>query len=84
MKSCHFEPTGIMVRASVHPLMTWSARKLAGSLPCFDEASKTLDYLAAKYGDCFVFQPQGKPLSITDFISAQRRVLAIVMRKESK
>ena len=50
----------------------------------FDEASKTLDYLAAKYGNCFVFQPQGKPLSITDFISAQRRVLAIVMRKESK
>lgn len=50
----------------------------------FEEAEKTLDYLMAKFGNSFVFQPQGKPLPIADFVSAQRRVLEIIKRKESK
>ena len=49
-----------------------------------EEAEKTLDYLSAKFGDSFIFQPQGKTIAITDFISGQRRVLEIVKRKESK
>lgn len=50
----------------------------------FEEARKTLDYLSAKFGGSFVFQPQGKSLPIADFVAAQRRVLEIVRRKETK
>ncbi len=50
----------------------------------FEEAARTLDYLEAKFGGSFIFQPQGKPLSITDFIASQRKVLEIVKRKEAK
>ena len=50
----------------------------------FDEAEKTLDYLGGRFAGCYVFQPQGKPLSIVDFIAGQRKVLEIVKRKESK
>ncbi len=50
----------------------------------FEEAARTLDYLEAKFGGSFIFQPQGKPLSITDFIAGQRKVLEIVKRKEAK
>lgn len=52
-----------------------------GRLP---EAEQTLDHLAANYGDSFIFQPQGKTISIGEFISGQRRMLEIVKRKESK
>ena len=50
----------------------------------FEDAEKTLDYLASKFGDSFIFQPQGKTIPISDFIAGQRRVLEIVKRKESK
>lgn len=50
----------------------------------FEDAEKTLDYLAARFGGSFIFQPQGKTISIGEFISGQRRVLEIVKRKESK
>ena len=50
----------------------------------FSEAEKTLDYLSAKFGDNFIFQPQGKTIPIADFVSGQRRVLEIVKRKETK
>ena len=49
-----------------------------------EEAEKTLDYLSAKFGDSFIFQPQGKTIAITDFISGQRRVLEIIKRKGVK
>ncbi len=50
----------------------------------FEEAARTLDYLEARFGGSFIFQPQGKPLSIADFIASQRKVLEIVKRKEAK
>lgn len=50
----------------------------------FEEASKTLDYLLEKFGGSFVFQPQGKPLPISDFVAMQRRILAVVRAKENK
>ncbi len=50
----------------------------------FEDAERTLDYLAARFGDSFIFQPQGKTIPIGEFISGQRRVLEIVKRKESK
>ena len=50
----------------------------------FEEASKTLDYLLDKFGGSFVFQPQGKPMSISDFVAMQRRILAVVRAKENK
>ena len=50
----------------------------------FEDAERTLDYLAARFGDSFIFQPQGKAIPIGEFISGQRRVLEIVKRKESK
>lgn len=50
----------------------------------FEEASKTLDYLLDKFGGSFVFQPQGKPLPISDFVAMQRRILAVVRAKENK
>ena len=50
----------------------------------FEEAGKALDYLMAKFGGSFIFQPQGKPLAVTDFASSQRKVLAMVKRKETK
>ena len=49
-----------------------------------EDAEKTLDYLSAKFGDSFIFQPQGKTISIGEFISGQRRVLEIVKRKGNK
>ena len=49
-----------------------------------DEAEKTLDWLQMNYGGSFVFQPQGKPLSILEFVKTQRRILEIVRRKETK
>jgi hypothetical protein len=49
-----------------------------------EEAEKTLDYLAANFGGSFIFQPQGKALSVGDFIASQRKVLEILKRKESK
>lgn len=48
----------------------------------FDEAAQTLDYLQEKFGNSFIFQPQGKPLRISDFVEAQRRVLEVVRAKE--
>lgn len=50
----------------------------------FEEAEKTLDYICARFSGSFVFQPQGKPLALPEFVAAQRRVLGIVRRKESK
>lgn len=50
----------------------------------FDEAAQTLDYLQNKFGGSFVFQPQGKPLPISEFVATQRQVLAIVREKEGK
>ena len=47
------------------------------------EAEKTLDYLAAAHGGSYLFQPQGKPLSIGDFVAKQREVLGIVKKKEA-
>ena len=49
-----------------------------------EEAEKTLDYLSAKFGGSFIFQPQGKTIAINDFISGQRRVLEIIKRKGVK
>ena len=48
------------------------------------EAEKTLDYLAANFGGSFIFQPQGKTLAVSDFITNQRKVLEILKRKASK
>lgn len=48
-----------------------------------EEAEKTLGYLGAKHGGGFLFQPQGKPLSVAEFAARQREVLEIVKRKES-
>lgn len=50
----------------------------------FPEAEKCLDYLHAQFGGSFIFEPQGKPVAIVDFIAGQRRVLEIVMRKDVK
>ena len=49
-----------------------------------DEAEKTLDYLAANFGESFIFQPQGKAIAVADFIANQRKVLEILKRKVSK
>lgn len=48
-----------------------------------EEAGKTLDYLAAKHGGSYMFQPQDKPLAVEDFVAKQRQVLEIVKRKEA-
>lgn len=50
----------------------------------FADAEKTLDYLDVKFADSFIFQPQGKPVSVRAFISNQRRVLEIVKRRVSE
>ena len=50
----------------------------------FAEAEKTLGYLEAKFGGSYIFQPQGKPIAVAGFIANQRRVLAIVKRKEAR
>lgn len=50
----------------------------------FSEAEKCLDYLHAQFGGSFIFEPQGKPVAVADFITGQRRVLEIVMRKDVK
>ena len=50
----------------------------------FAEAEKTLDYLAARFGDSYLFQPQGNPIAMAEFIAHERRVLEIVRRKESR
>ena len=50
----------------------------------FAEAEKTLDYLTAKFGGSYIFQPQGKPLAVADFVTSQRKVLEIVKRKGCK
>jgi len=48
------------------------------------EAESTLAYLEAKFRDSYIFQPQGKPIAVVDFIANQRRVLETIKRKESK
>ena len=50
----------------------------------FEEAEKTLDYLMSKFGGSYMFQPQGKPISIADFVARQRKMLEVVKRKEAK
>lgn len=49
-----------------------------------DEAGTTLTYLEANFRDGYIFQPQGKPIAVVDFIANQRRVLEIIKGKVSK
>ena len=50
----------------------------------FDEAERTLDYLVSKFGDSWLFQPQGGSLSIASFAAFQRRILAVARKEASK
>lgn len=47
----------------------------------FAEAEQMLDYIAEKYGDSYLFQPQGKSLAIAGFVAFERKVLAKAMEK---
>lgn len=47
------------------------------------EAEKTLDYIAATHGDSYLFQPQGDPLPIGEFVAKQREVLEILKKREA-
>lgn len=49
-----------------------------------DEAEKTLDYLAAKHGGGFIFQPQEKGLPVADFVARQRQVLGAVRKQQEE
>lgn len=48
-----------------------------------DDARRSLDYLQQEFSSSWLFQPQGSPLPMKDFIAAQRRVLEAVSRKET-
>ena len=50
----------------------------------YDEAEKTLDYLVSKFGDSWLFQPQGGSVSIESFAGLQRRILAVAGKEKSK
>ena len=50
----------------------------------FAEAEKALDYLVSKFGDSWLFQPQGAPLPIASFAAFQRRILAVARKEASK
>lgn len=50
----------------------------------FDEAENTLDYLVSKFGDSWLFQPQGGSVSIESFAGLQRRILAAARKEKSK
>lgn len=46
----------------------------------FDDAAKSLDYLAGKFGGSWLIQPQSEPVSIGAFVRTQSQILEVAKK----